>query len=206
MPFISGTFDSGYIQPLVKVGENISIFSTRMWNHFRVDYMEPIPAGPASQVEAITASGATNIAANGTIAKRLVTILQLADLEFLHVRWCPLDDVEGLIWELSGQQKFATRNIHSRCDLRTKMYDPTLASTTFFILGQQRDMNLEVRNPTGYIQYLARFQFMGIRYLLTDLVNGFSSNDVQLLHRFDEPTVKRLIGNTTRVYAEGVQS
>jgi len=136
-------------------------------------------------VEMVTATGNNTIAANGQIARALVGILQLAEHEFLHLRWEPLDDVEGILWELSSQARFNARSVHSRVTLFTHVRDPYLATTTFFILGMNRDMNLQVQNPLPVFQPVARFVFFGYRYLLEPLKT--------------EPTT------TTWVPAEGLQ-
>ena len=207
MPEISGPYDSGYIQPIAKIKENISVFSRNMWAHFKIEFLEPIQAGPGSIVEMISIAGATGLAGGATISKRIVPVLQLQEFEMLHVRWTPLDDVEGVIWQLAGQQKFATENMLSRVDMRTQMYDPTLASTTTFIMGQNRDINLEVRNPSAYITHLARFQFFGFRYILSDLVPSTATEaQKNALKQGDITTIKALIGVTTMIYAEGRQS
>lgn len=204
MPALSGIYDSAWVQPICKIKENLSLWTLGKWQHYVVDYIEPIPPGTASQVEMVGASGATTLAANATIAKQVVVILQINDNEFLQVRWEPLDYVEGVIWELGGQQKLAARSIHSRVGPNSKLRDPHLALTTFFIMGLQRDMNLEVRNPTGYATPTARFQFWGIRYLITTW--DFTSRSVKEradLAAGDLETVKRIIGSTTWVPAEG---
>ncbi len=117
--------------------------------------------------EMVTLSGATTIAANGSIAKRIVAILQPRESEFLHLRWEPIDDVEGVLWEQSGTAKFVTAAVHARVTRFTAARDPYLATTTFCILGRQRDMNLETRNPNPVALPQARFIFFGYRYMLT---------------------------------------
>lgn len=194
MSQVANIYDNGPISPIAKIKENLSILTSGRWTHYRIEYMEGIPWSNQSTVEMVTASGATTIAANGTIAKQVIAFLQLADLELLHLRWQPLDDMEGVLWEQSSQGRFAARSIHARVDLLTDTRDPWLAGTTFFILGRNRDMNLEVRNPTGVAQALARFIFFGYRYVLTPL---------------DAATSKRIEdGNLSSTYlpAEGKQA
>lgn len=207
MPVLSGIYDSDYIQPAAKIKENLSILSLSKWAHYRIDYQEPIAPGPASIVDMVVQAAATSIAANGTIAKRVVTILQVNDSEFLHVRYEPIDNVEGLVWEQAGQQKSSSRNIHSRVDKMTRNWDPFLSSTTFFVLGLNRDMNLECRNPMGYAVPAARFQFFGIRYILSLLnMAGVPVPDQTKLANGEIDAVRKYIGTTTWVPAEGRQS
>lgn len=212
MPQISGIYDSAWIQPICKVGENISVMTIKQYSHFRVKYIEPIPAGPASTVDMVLNAGATQIAANATIQRAVIAVLQLNESEFLHLRWEPLDNVEGVLWELSGTQKFGSRSIHARTDRLTRTWDPHLASTTFWILGQNHDMQLEVRNAMGYALPAARFVFYGYRYVLEeiDLCNvpqniRNTMKDNSLSNAMLD-AVKKYIGHTTFVPAEGLMA
>ncbi len=169
MPMMSGIYDGGVIAPVAKIQENLSIFTVGHYVHYKIKYIEPMPWSSQMVVEAVVASGATTLAANGTIAQQLVNILLLNDNNLLQLRWQPLDDVEGILWEQGGTARYVTRGVHSRVDLATVTRDPYLATTTFFILGKDRDMNLEVRNPRAVAQAVARFVFFGYRYVLKPL-------------------------------------
>lgn len=204
---LSGIYDSEFLQPVARIKDNLSIWTQAKWFHYKVEYSEPIPPGPASQVEMVTASGAALLAANAIIAKRIVAILQLNENEFLHLRWFPLDNVEGLVWEQSGQQKLQSRNIFSRVDPRIREWDPTLVTTTFFVIGENRDMNLEVRNPMGYATPVARFQFFGNRMILKPFdTSGLSPDIKNKLSQGDLETVQKVVGQTTWLPADGRQS
>lgn len=207
MPVLSGIYDSDYIQPVAKVKENLSIMTLGNYSHYIIEYLEPLPPGPASVADMVAIAGATGLAANATINKRIVPILQLNDLEFAHLRWEPLDNVEGVLWELSGQARFNSRNIHSRVDRNSRRYDPSLSLTTFWVLGLNRDMNLECRNPMGYAIPAARFQFFGYRYILKEIDLSGLSSDVKIkMKAGDIATVRASIGTTTWLPAEGRQS
>ena len=166
MPLLSGIYDGGVIAPVAKTKENLSIFTLGQYSHYRIEFIEGMPWSSQMVVEMVVASGATTIAAGGTIAQQIVNILQLNLNNLLHLRWQPLDDVEGVLWEQASVGRNVTRGVHSRVDLFTQTKDPYLATTTFFILGRDRDMTLEVRNPRPVTQALARFVFFGYRYVL----------------------------------------
>lgn len=206
MTALSGIYDSAPMQPIAKIKENLSIWTLGKWQHYRIDYQEPMPPGPAMVVDTVAQAGQTSIAANATINRQICTILQLNDNEFLHVRFRPLDNVEGLIWEQAGQQRFASKNVHSRVDRMTGITDPYWATTTFFILGINRDMNLETRNPTGYSKPSARFQFWGIRMILYPYPRSSDPSIQQKLDAGDVDTVRQTIGVTTWLPAEGRQN
>ena len=170
MGTVANIYDNGPISPIARIYDNLSIWSENRWKHHVINFIEPIPRSSPMVVEMVVASGATTIAANGTIAKRIVTILLMTSGELLHLRWEPLDDVEGLLWELSGAARFNTRGAHARVTPFTHIRDPYLASTTFWLLGGANlDMNLEVRNPLAVAQPVARFVFFGYRYILEPL-------------------------------------
>lgn len=169
MTVLSGIYDSGPITPVAKIQENLSVFTLGKYSHYKIRYIEPMPWSSPMVVEMVVLSRAVTIPGNGTIAQQVIAILQLSDNNLLHLRWQPLDDVEGVLWEQAGTGRFVTRGVHARVDLSTVTRDPNLATTTFFILGKDRDMNLEVRNPRPVAQALARFVFFGYRYILKPL-------------------------------------
>ena len=172
MPLLSGIYDSGPISPIAKIKENLSIWTVGQWAHYRIENTEPLPRSSPMVVEMVVASGATTIAANGTIAKRVVAIIQPKELEFLHLRWEPLDDVEGVLWEQAGTGRLVAAQVHARVTRFTAIRDPNLSTTTFWILGRSRDMNLEVRNPNPVALPQARFVFFGYRYMLKMLTDA----------------------------------
>ena len=200
----SGIYAPGPIKPIVKIRENISVWTLNAWEHYRAEFIEPMPKGAAMTVDMVAVAGTTTLAANATIAKRLLGVLQLNAGEFLHLRWEPIDNVEGVLWEQAGQGRSISRGVQARVDRSTKGYDPYLATTTFWILGRDRDMNLEARNPMGYAIPTARFAFWGYRYILTSAVPAAASElDKAALKAGDMDTVRRVIGATTWVPAEG---
>jgi len=171
MSTLSGIYDSNPIQPVVKIKENISIYTGGKYSNYSVEFIEPMPRSSPMVVEMVAATGNTSIAANGQIAKAVVNILQLAENEFLQLRWYPLDNVEGVLWEQSAVGRFVTRSVQSRVNILTPARDPYLSTTTFFVLGMNRDINLEVQNPQPIIVPVARFVFFGFRYVLQPLDN-----------------------------------
>ena len=179
MPMISGIYDSGPISPIVKIKENLSIWTSGQWSHYQVEFIEPMPENSQSVAELVVISGATTIAANGQIAAQLIAFLQLNEMEFLHLRWYPLDDVEGVLWEQTSVGRYVTRGLHSRVSLSTRIYDPNLATTTFFILGRDRDAQIEVQNPNPVALPQARFSFFGYRYVLGNLKPGVTNESIE---------------------------
>lgn len=205
MPQLSGIYDSGPIAPVAKIKENLALLTGGAWEYYNIKYIEGMPRSSPLIAEMVTLSGATILAANGVIQKLGLGFLQLSTGELLHLRWEPLENVEGILWQQPGQGKFQTGFVQARVDKLTKLYDPYLASSTFFILGvgQGRNMNLEVRNPMGYATPLARFAFWGFRYVL-DAYN-FKDQDKTVqekLKQGDKETAQKALGPLTWVPTE----
>jgi hypothetical protein len=178
MSTLSGIYDSNAIQPIAKIRENLSIWTVSQWSHYRIENIEPLPRSSPMVVEMIVASGAAFLLPYGTINQMVVAILQPRENEFIHIRWQPLDDVEGILWEQAGKGRFVTRSVHARVTLETIATDPFLSTTTFWILGRDRNMNLEVRNMQPITINQARFVFFGFRYMLNKH-EGMTAKDIE---------------------------
>jgi len=194
MAIISGIYDAAPIQQICKIMENISVWTVSKWYHFKVEMIEPFPPGQSNLVDMVAVTGGVSIAANGTLNKTVVTALQLNDFELLHLRFCPIDFVEGRLWEQAGQGKFMTSRTHARIDPFTHNFDPYFSTTTFWIVGSNRDMALEVFNPLAVAQPAARFQFWGLKYIIVEhtSLRGVS----------DPKVIQAAIGQTTWLPAE----
>ncbi|GAI52389.1 unnamed protein product, partial [marine sediment metagenome] len=80
-----------------------------------------------------------------------------------------------------------------------------------FIMGNQKDMNLEVRNPNPVALPQARFQFFGFRYVIEVIIPKFPETATDALKEAvrkkledgDKETVAQYIGPTTWLPAEG---
>jgi len=204
MATVANIYDSGPISPICKIKENIAVYTRDLWEYYKVVYMEGFPRSNQSTVEMVTVSGATQLAANGTIAKIQLAPLLLDEGEFLHLRFEPLDDVDGELWEQPSQAKFATRAIQCRVNLYSHLQDPWMAASTFYLLGRARLMNLSVRNPNPVIIFLARFVFWGYRYFIEQInVGNLFPGDVANLNAGDAATVRKTIGPVTWIPAEG---
>jgi hypothetical protein len=217
MSEVANIYDNGPISLIARIKDTISVLTAKKWAHYQVSYAEPWPRSGPLRVDMVALAGVAVIAANGNIAKRLVPILQVTDGEMLQIRFEPLDDVEGVVWEMSGTGKFNSRNTHARVNMATGLRDPFLATTTLFVMGYQRDLNLEVQNPNPIPLLQARFQFFGFRYVLDEIVPDLSSvtnqsgqpdkkrqeDIIRALAAGDKQAVAQYIGPTTWLPAEG---
>lgn len=165
----------GPISPVVKQQENISVFSENKYLHYKVRFIEPIPLSRPFVADLVALSGATVIPANGQIQQAVLAVIQVNQDELIHLRWEPLDDVEGALWQLGGHARFGPRGGQARVSLFTQLRDPYLASTTFFVLGgvTAKDAQIGAFNPNPVALPMARFAFWGYRY------GGLERLDVQ---------------------------
>ncbi len=200
---ISGIYDNGPISPVARIKDHISVYTAKKWSHYEIAYAEPWPRSSPLRVDMVALSGAVVIAANAILAKRLVPIVQVTDGEMLQLRFLPLDDVEAVIYEQSGTAKFNSRNTHARVNMTTGLHDPYLATTTTFVLGYQRDLNIEIQNPNPVPINQARLQFWGFRYVLDELMPSTDQAVKKLLSDGDKAAVAQYIGPTTWLPAEG---
>lgn len=168
---VANIYDNGPISLIARIKENMAIWTSGEWAPYRVEFAEGIPRSRQSMVDMVRVSGLLNIPANGTITQQPLPILQPAQNELLHLRFEPIDDVEGVLWEQTSMTRFNPKGFKARVDAFSAVQDPYLAATTFWIIGSlgNKDMNLEVRNPNAVALPQARFIFWGYRYILTSL-------------------------------------
>lgn len=171
MGTVANIYDNGPISPVARVKENIAVWQGETgYVPYKIEWMEPIPASSTFRVDlCVVGNNNTPLAAGpaGQIAATLLNVLTMNEKELFHLRWYPLDDVEGAVWQLSGSARFSTRGGQARVTLFTRAYDPYLATTTFYVIGQNKDARIGAFNPLAVAQPMCRFQFFGFRYVLT---------------------------------------
>ncbi|MHB8084330.1 MAG: hypothetical protein ACYDHZ_00695 [Dehalococcoidia bacterium] len=164
---VANLYDNGPISPIAKIKQNIAVWTEQHYVPYQIDFIEPIPSSSPFVVDVVAAAGLITIPGFGQAAKNIVTALQMNDKELLHLRFEPLDDVEGAIWELPNAARFAPRGGQARVTPFTADRDPWLCTTTFYILGQNKDINLGAFNNEAAALPYARFAFWGYRYVIS---------------------------------------
>lgn len=168
MSEVANIYDNGPISPIARIDENVTIWTDNTWKPFRIRWMEGLMPSSPFTFNFCTITAPT-IAANGLAAKQVLGILTMHKLELLHVRWEPIDDVEGRLYQLANAARFASRGAHARVSIFTRLRDPNLATTTFFVMGENKDAQIECLNPNPVVIAIARVSFWGFRYLLDEL-------------------------------------
>jgi hypothetical protein len=168
---IANIYDNGPISPIAKIGENLAIYKDNTWIAYKIQWFEGIPQSSPFVVDFVLASGVLNIPPGGQTNKAASVVLSMTENEMLHLRWEPIDDVEGMLWELNESSRYTTMGAQARTSPFTSRRDPWLATTTFFVLGQNISNTAVIGafNPWAIAQPTARFAFWGFRYVLTPM-------------------------------------
>jgi hypothetical protein len=169
MNIIDNLYSQGPMSPVCQIKEHLAIWTETIYKGFQVDWIEPIPRSSAFIIDLVALQGTGPLAPNLTIAGRLVTALQVNANELAHYRWFAIDDIEGQLWELANMARFNPRGGQAGVNLLSSVYDPWLASTTFWVLGGpgDKDARIGCTNISGAALPQARLGFFGFRYILT---------------------------------------
>jgi hypothetical protein len=168
MLFVDNLYSQGPIAPICQIMEHLAIWTENRWVGFQTEFIEPVPRSSNFTVDLIATTGVGFLAPNATIAGQLLAIIQSNANELVHFRWYVLDDIEGQIWQLSNMSRFTPRGGQAGVTLFTPVYDPWLATTTFWVVGGQGDKDARIgcTNISGANIGQARIGFFGYRYIL----------------------------------------
>ena len=173
MSEVSGIYDNGPISPIAKVKENLGILTEGSYRYFNIYYIEGWPRGRPLMVDMVSLNNGANIPGYTQLNAQLVQSIQPGGSdtmkEFLHLRWEPIDDVEGFLFEPANQGRFSAHGAQASVTLFSRDQDPYLAATTFFVIGINKDAMIAAFNPNAIALPRARFVFWGYRYLITPL-------------------------------------
>jgi len=152
------------ISPIALVGQNLGVYTEHNVEFFKIDFIEGLPPGSQTLIDL------GPCAAGAQLNAAILTNLQLRENDFIHLRWKVLDDFEATLWLVSGIPRFNIRQITQRITLFTPQNDPYLNTTTFFVLGPNKDPFLQVNNPNpAYALTQTRAIFWGFKYILKPL-------------------------------------
>lgn len=172
MSEIGNLYDNGPISPICQIDEKLTIWTENNWYPFNVDYIEGIPRSRPMTIDIVALNNAPNIGANAALNAQFVLAIQpsgdVKHKELLHLRWEPLDDVEGMLFELAPA-RYNPRGAQATVTVFTALRDPYLASVTFFVIGPTKDARIGAFNPNPVALPRARFVFWGFRYVLAPL-------------------------------------
>jgi len=173
MAEVANIYDNGPISPIAKIHENLGILTEGSYRYFNIYYIEGLPRSRPFIIDMVALNNAANIGAYTQLNAQLVTAIRPGGSdkmkEFLHLRWEPLDDVEGFLFELNNQGRYSAAGVFASVTRFSRDQDPFLAATTFFVLGINKDATIGAYNPNALALPRARFIYWGYRYLVTPL-------------------------------------
>lgn len=157
---IQGAYDAW---PALDEQDVVVVYTSGTRKPYRVEYVEPLPASVPLRQNL----GAVN--AGATVQKVLITGIQLNDNVLLQCRIKPIDDIDLLLFLQQGTAKFWIRNSQATVNLFTQIVDPEWKTTTFFVMGRDKDLYVQVNNVTQYNLVQSRLQVWGWRANVTPL-------------------------------------
>ncbi len=170
MSTVANLYDNGPISPIAKIHENIGVLTEGTYQYFNIDYIEGLPRSRPMMIDMVALNGAANIGAYTPLAAQVVRAIQPGGQdkkkEFLHLRWEPIDDVEGNLFETANQGRLTAQGAQAAVTRFSRDEDPWLAATTFFVIGINKDATIAAFNPNAVALPRARFVFWGFRYVI----------------------------------------
>jgi len=168
MNIVDNLYSSGPMSPVCQIKEHLAVWTETKWKGYEVEYIEPIPRSSVFIVDLVAVAGVGVLAPAQQVAGRLLEMLRVNSNELAHNRWFVIDDIEGQLWQLSNMARFSPRGGQAGVNLFTPMYDPWMASTTFWVLGGlgDKDARIGCTNISGATIPQARIGFWGFRYIL----------------------------------------
>jgi len=155
----SHTYRSGPIEQVVLPGENVGIWVNKVFEFYKVDYIEPITrSDPVTFDLGALAAGAVS-------AVTQITLLQMPSTEFAQLRMEVLDDVNVILYQGRADQRHKLQNVVSTVNRFSAMYDPCGHQTEFYEF-EDNYIFLQATNQTSYALTQARVVFWGYRYVL----------------------------------------
>ena len=108
---VANIYDNGPISPVARIMENLAILTEGQYRFFNIYDIEGYPRSRPLMVDMVALNNAANIPAYTQLTAQLVRALQPGGndkmKEFLHLRWEPLDDVEGFLFEPANQGRLS---------------------------------------------------------------------------------------------------
>jgi hypothetical protein len=173
MSEVANIYDNGPISPVAKIHENLGILTEGAYRYFNIDYIEPLPRGRPMMIDMVALTNQANIPAYTQFPAQLITAIRPggsdSKKEFLQLRWEPNDDVEGFLFEVENQGRLSAAGVFASVTRFSRVQDPWLAATTFFVIGVNKDARIAAYNPHAVALPRARFVFWGFKYLLIPL-------------------------------------
>ena len=159
------TYKAGPIEQVVLPGETVGIWVNKVYEFYRIDYVEGIIRSDPVTIDL----GATTVAAPQTAITQL-TLLQMPDTEFAQFRLEVLDDVQVAVYQGRADQRHKLFTVASVLNRSLPLFDPCAHSTEMYEF-EDNYIFLQATNLTSYPLTQARVVSWGFRYVLEPLTD-----------------------------------
>lgn len=153
-------YKAGAIEPIVMPGEIVGIWVNKVFNFFKVDYIEGITRSEPLEIDlgAVVALGQSVVTQLG--------LLEMPDTEFGQFRCEVLDDVSAILFQGRADQR---HKLFTRIATYTRFgKDPDGHSGEFYVFENNLAF-MQTLNQTNYDLSQTRIAFWGFRYVLDPL-------------------------------------
>jgi hypothetical protein len=155
-------YKSGPMEPVVMPGETVGIWVNKVFNFFKVDYIDGIMFSDPLTMD----FGAVAAGANTQVTQ--LALLEMPDVEFGQFRAEVLDDCAALLYQSRSDQRHKTNVRVATYTLPGAMSDPDGAAGEFYV-HEDNWAYMQIFNQTGYALTQTRVAFWGFRYVCTAL-------------------------------------
>lgn len=160
-------------EPAVEIDQNLTVLTESGWQHFVLRYAEPMP----SETPMIKDFGA--LAKDGTVTEQEIDMLEMKDNELGQFRFEVLDDILIKVAQPSAAARHSIKNTRAQVGMMTKVKDPELKSTEFFVFENNNVYFEEVKARAALAK--TRVLFFGYRLVLKNWLNVATANRNNLL-------------------------
>lgn len=156
-------YKAGTIEPVVMPGENVGIWVNKVYEFYRVLFIEGLPrSNPLTQN-----LGAAGVPAGVTPIVQL-TLLEMPDIEFGQFRAQVLDDVEVILYQGRADQRHKLQTRVATYSRFNDRYDPDGHVGEFYVFEDNYAF-MQATNNTDYALTQSRVVFWGFRYVCEKL-------------------------------------
>lgn len=164
-------YKPGPIERIVVDGEYVGIWVNKVYKFYQVEYIEPLPESDPIQINLGAIAAAAGGAAGQTALTQL-TLLEMPDREFGQFRMRVIDDFAAWLFQGRADQRHKLANAVAICSRFTDLKDPC-GHTTEFYVHENNWAFLQGFNQTDYALTIARVNFYGFRYVLSEEIKNW---------------------------------
>lgn len=171
-------YKAGPIEPIVVPGEIVGIWVNKVYLFYQVEFIEGLPESDPIQIDlggiAAAAGGVP-----GQTAPAQLALLEMPDQEFGQFRMRVIDDIVARLYQGRADQRHKLNNAVADVSRFTNKKDPCGHTTEFYVYQNNNDAFLQGFNQTDYATTIARVNFYGFRYVLSDQITQWNGKELK---------------------------